>query len=629
MKRMLFFKMVWILAASMIISCEGTGNQDSSEKDLAAFATMGKGVAALRVQAAGLSIADIARVEVSVNGDYISPDITATLSKNTGGEWTGIVNDIPAGEGRTFTVGAYDSSDALLYDGAASGVVIVDGATASVTVFLQPSISPDPFFNAVPRFTSLSLSASQIAPGHTVWMSAEAADPDGDVLASSWSSSGGSFGTSDNWNTTWTAPTTPGNYEITVAVADTSGATATISFSVDVQVHYGSGSATVNLNINNWPEIANLVPSLTRINVGESTSLELTAADPDRDPLAFTWTSDCIGVFSDATLEDPIFTLTNDNDGLDCTIAVSVTDGRGGSNQASVAIQTGDAVAPVIVPETGWTTLAPMPVKASAFSYIRYMDSVYIIGGGLDNEGSNTSTNVQKYHIPTNTWETDINHGGSLAPLPAPRAFGLNSGVINDRIHTVGGWDEGGTYQNTHFIYDPSNNTWSSGVPLPNYPIGQFSAVVDNAFYVMGGWWGSFQSTVLKYTDVDGWTEVSAMATARNHATTAVVGGKIYVIGGEAANIPQVDTVEVYDPQSDSWTTGLAPLPTPQSYLGWCGSPVLNGRIYLVTSYRYDPALDIWTESFPPVPGGVVAAIEWLGSIYAFGGDLTIGGTPM
>lgn len=56
-----------------------------------------------------------------------------------------------------------------------------------------------------------------------------------------------------------------------------------------------------------------------------------------------------------------------------------------------------------------------------------------------------------------------------------------------------------------------------------------------------------------------GWRRIADAPTERQEVAAAVVGGKIYVAGGLVSN-GATAAVEIYDPASDSWTTG-PPLP--------------------------------------------------------------------
>ena len=119
---------------------------------------------------------------------------------------------------------------------------------------------------------------------------------------------------------------------------------ATINFDIDVQVYYGAGAAAVSLDINTWPAVDGLTATPHRVDVGESTALDLTMTDPDGDPMTFAWTAGCTGSFDDASLEDPTFILDADNGGADCVLTATISDGRGGSNTASISVATGPEI---------------------------------------------------------------------------------------------------------------------------------------------------------------------------------------------------------------------------------------------------------------------------------------------
>ena len=72
----------------------------------------------------------------------------------------------------------------------------------------------------------------------------------------------------------------------------------------------------------------------------------------------------------------------------------------------------------------------------------------------------------------------------------------------------------------------------------------------------------------------DSWTEKAPMPTARHHHTSAVVDGKLYVIGGRLLEIvsnrisdealSNFNDNEMYNPLNDSWTV-LEQMPTKRS----------------------------------------------------------------
>ena len=66
---------------------------------------------------------------------------------------------------------------------------------------------------------------------------------------------------------------------------------------------------------------------------------------------------------------------------------------------------------------------------------------------------------------------------------------------------------------------------------------------------------GKLTNTVEKYDVVKNrWTFVNNMKTARRSHAACALNGKIFVVGGLDASKAQVNTVECYNPQTDSWS---------------------------------------------------------------------------
>jgi hypothetical protein len=175
-----------------------------------ATATNGEGSANITVKGSALSLDDIDRITVTVSGSDINPDIVNDITGDPDNGWSGTIENIPAGGGRTFTAEAFDAGNNILYSGSASDVSISDGETVEVIIYLQQDDPPSPFFNSVPRFESLVLSDSTPEPGDDVQLTATVIDPDGDPLTYAWSASCGTFTDSTTASTTWTAPSVSG-----------------------------------------------------------------------------------------------------------------------------------------------------------------------------------------------------------------------------------------------------------------------------------------------------------------------------------------------------------------------------------------------------------------------------------
>jgi N-acetylneuraminic acid mutarotase len=99
------------------------------------------------------------------------------------------------------------------------------------------------------------------------------------------------------------------------------------------------------------------------------------------------------------------------------------------------------------------------------------------------------------------------------------------------------------------------------------------------------------------------WAEMAPMQQPRSHLGAAAVNGKIYTIGGQTSSYQQygvnkitaLNTTEVYDPVTNSWTY-RTPMPVPSS--GFAVA-VCENKIYCISSVEgfnlvYDSVLDIW-----------------------------------
>jgi N-acetylneuraminic acid mutarotase len=127
------------------------------------------------------------------------------------------------------------------------------------------------------------------------------------------------------------------------------------------------------------------------------------------------------------------------------------------------------------------------------------------------------------------------------------------------------------------------------------------------------------------------WTTKAPMITARHHAASSVVNGKLYVIGGRVAGISptvNVDVNEVYDPEKNTWTS-LASMPSKRS--GIAAANFDSVSIYVFggeepsktfnNNERYDTKTNMWfvEKPMPSARHGLgTASVD--GTIYVLGG---------
>ena len=135
------------------------------------------------------------------------------------------------------------------------------------------------------------------------------------------------------------------------------------------------------------------------------------------------------------------------------------------------------------------------------------------------------------------------------------------------------------------------------------------SVVLDGKIYAMGGYDGPRDGahpldTVEVYDpQTDSWQRMASMPQGLCLHAAAVMGSKIYLTGGETGDDMAVDSVYVYDPLADAWTQLASMGIARQEH----ASAAVGGKLYvfggqggegrLSTAEVYDPASDSWAQA--------------------------------
>jgi len=119
------------------------------------------------------------------------------------------------------------------------------------------------------------------------------------------------------------------------------------------------------------------------------------------------------------------------------------------------------------------------------------------------------------------------------------------------------------------------------------------------------------------------------MPTPRAEVASAVVDGKIYIIGGFTKNGQNSDLIEVYDPASDTWSS-IDPMP---ERLDHVMAAATYGKLYVIGGWRvfgqrasdalyeYDPVARRWRSlANLPLPRAAGAAAAFGETIFVIGG---------
>ena len=212
-------------------------------------------------------------------------------------------------------------------------------------------------------------------------------------------------------------------------------------------------------------------------------------------------------------------------------------------------------------PETGqWESLPPLPMGVHHGSAAALDGKVYSIGGFLDGTAplfSMPLAEVFEFDPERGDWQ-------GRAPLPSARG-GLFSLAWEGKIYAIGGRDALNSIRSVS-VYDPSTNQWSPGADLPAALDHLAAAALGGKIYVAGGRRtqnGSFAGndpSLFSYDpSQDDWDPGSPLPTARSGHAAASLGGFLLVMGGEIPGVFSLN--EVYDPPNDRWFR-LQDLPT-------------------------------------------------------------------
>jgi hypothetical protein len=193
--------------------------------------------------------------------------------------------------------------------------------------------------------------------------------------------------------------------------------------------------------------------------------------------------------------------------------------------------------------------------------------------------------------------------------------------------------DIGGTYE--YLDTTQATPAWSSPMPsganVPSYydpAVTWYDSATTGRILIFSS------SATVSYAGATGWQTLSPplMPTPREQTGAATANGRVYLIGGDGSAGTPLGTVEAYNPSLNTWTAGLAAMPTPRYLLATATGT--NGLIYAIggqstgspgvvgTVEAYNPSTNQWsTLSEIPDPAWQTAAVGGPdGRIYVIGG---------
>jgi N-acetylneuraminic acid mutarotase len=223
-------------------------------------------------------------------------------------------------------------------------------------------------------------------------------------------------------------------------------------------------------------------------------------------------------------------------------------------------------VAEVPAPTQAFATL---PEATSSFGAVADDGWLYVYGGHVVATHNYSRESVSgKFH------RMKLDAPGAWETLPGGRPLqGMNLAAHAGKIYLVGGMEprnEKGQPADNHSIpevarFDPANGRWEQMPPLPEPRSSHDVAVVGDQLIVVGGW--ALEGPKQHWRDTVLILDLSAAKPSwrsvpqpfqRRALMTAVLDGKVYVIGGMNSQQKVVRDVSIFDPKTNQWSEGPA-----------------------------------------------------------------------
>jgi N-acetylneuraminic acid mutarotase len=289
--------------------------------------------------------------------------------------------------------------------------------------------------------------------------------------------------------------------------------------------------------------------------------------------------------------------------------------------------------------ENSWTTKKPMPTARGGLGVAVVNGKIYAIGGF---DGITQLAVNEEYNPVTDTWTT------KASMLTARSGFAI--AVYQNKIYCIGGTigDSGNSvsgFTGATEVYDPATDKWETKKPIPTPRADMCANIVNGKIYCIGGkkYWGvdpfyqELNATEVYDPILNYWATRSPMPIPVLGAASAVLNGKIYIVGGSRHfqagwDLSTVNSNQVYDPENDAWSTRTG-LPNPESYAaaGATSGVTAPKRLYFVggssqttyssVTYVYDSVDDVWRTAASMTTSRVYLAVAVVDDVlYAIGG---------
>ncbi len=244
-----------------------------------------------------------------------------------------------------------------------------------------------------------------------------------------------------------------------------------------------------------------------------------------------------------------------------------------------------------------WTEKTPIPISRTNFGLVAFENLIYAMGGitGYSANGTDLSTGAnEEYNPSTDTWITK-------ASMPTNRSE-VEAVTANSKIYVMGG-RTAGAYSTVNIteIYNPKTDSWTTGTSMPYPVVAAASATIDNQIFIIGGQdeFNHPNSNIANPSINLAVNQIYNLTTNSWSIGQPIPGGawqavgiatnginapkRVYVIGGLDSNSESPTSAnQIFDPNTNSWTTGTS-FPTTDDYVtNTLAAVTLNDSIYVI-----------------------------------------------
>lgn len=281
----------------------------------------------------------------------------------------------------------------------------------------------------------------------------------------------------------------------------------------------------------------------------------------------------------------------------------------------------------------------PTPTLRDGPSGVVAGDSAYLVGGvaGLNYSGTKATSlsTVERFDFSSETYDR-------LPPLPEERNH-VGLAAWRGDLFAVGGLRddlEGGDAATDVWRLVPGGKRWTSLASMPTARGAAGAAVIGDRLYLVGGIGkGGRRLNTLEAYDLveDRWIRLPSMRVVRDHLGVVAHGGRLYALGGRTIGSAFAD-FERYDPATNRWER-LAPIPEPTAGFGMAafgdrivaaGGEDLERNVLTGSVWSYDMERDSWSQlASMSEPRHGFAGVNYEGRLWAFAGSRCSGFHPV